>query len=84
MFFLGLGVEYVKHVKKENETLCEAPKYLGARLNGGYSDHIIVPDSKYLVSYGDMDPAVAAPYACSGLTAFSALKKYQILLLMIG
>ena len=34
-----------------------------------------VPDSKYLVSYGDMDPAMAAPYACSGLTAFSALKK---------
>ena len=60
---------------ENNETLCEAPKYLGARLNGGYSDHIIVPDSKYLVSYGDMDPAVAAPYACSGLTAFSALKK---------
>ena len=34
----------------------------------------IVPDSKYLVSYGDMDPAAAAPYACSGLTAFSALR----------
>ena len=51
------------------------PKYLGARLNGGYSDHIIVPHSKYIVSYGDMDPAQAAPYACSGLTAFSALKK---------
>ena len=51
---------------ENNETLCEAPKYLGARLDGGYSDHIIVPHSKYLVSYGDMDPAQAAPYACSG------------------
>ena len=60
---------------EHNETLCEAPKYLGARLDGGYSDHIIVPHSKYIVSYGDMDPAQAAPYACSGLTAFSALKK---------
>ena len=60
---------------ENNETLCEAPKYLGARLDGGYSDHIIVPHSKYIVSYGDMDPAQAAPYACSGLTAFSALKK---------
>ena len=71
--WIGCGV--CEACKKENETLCEAPKYLGARLNGGYSDHIIVPDSKYLVSYGDMDPAVAAPYACSGLTAYSALKK---------
>ena len=25
-----------------------------------------------------MDPAVAAPYACSGLTAYSALKKIPI------
>ena len=52
---------------ENNETLCEAPKYLGARLDGGYSDHIIVPHSKYIVSYGDMDPAQAAPYACSCL-----------------
>ena len=73
--FPWIGCGKCEACKQENETLCEAPKYLGARLNGGYSDHIIVPDSKYLVSYGDMDPATAAPYACSGLTAFSALKK---------
>ena len=73
--FPWIGCGICQACKEGNETLCEAPKYLGARLNGGYSDHIIVPDSKYLVSYGDMDPAVAAPYACSGLTAFSALKK---------
>ena len=73
--FPWIGCGKCEACKNDNETLCEAPKYLGARLNGGYSDHIIVPDSKYLVSYGDMDPAVAAPYACSGLTAYSALKK---------
>ena len=76
--FPWIGCGKCEACKKDNETLCEAPKYLGARLNGGYSDHIIVPDSKYLVSYGDMDPAVAAPYACSGLTAYSALKKIPI------
>ena len=73
--FPWIGCGKCEECIKENETLCEAPKYLGARLNGGYSDHIIVPNSRYLVSYGDMDPAVAAPYACSGLTAYSALKK---------
>ena len=73
--FPWIGCGKCEQCQKDNETLCEAPKYLGARLNGGYSDHIIVPDSKYLVSYGNMDPAIAAPYACSGLTAFSALKK---------
>ena len=73
--FPWIGCGKCDACEEENETLCEAPKYLGARLDGGYSDHIIVPDSRYLVSYGDMDPAVAAPYACSGLTAYSALKK---------
>ena len=63
--FPWIGCGKCEACKNDNETLCEAPKYLGARLNGGYSDHIIVPDSKYLVSYGDMDPAVAAPYALS-------------------
>ena len=73
--FPWIGCGTCEACKEDNETLCEAPKYLGARLNGGYSDHIIVPDSRYLVPYGDIDPAVAAPYACSGLTAYSALKK---------
>ena len=75
IIFPWIGCGNCEACIEENETLCEAPKYLGARLDGGYSDYIIVPDSRYLVSYGDMDPAVAAPYACSGLTAYSALKK---------
>ena len=57
--------------RNENETLCEAPKYLGARLDGGYSTHIIVPHERYLVPYGDLNPFQAAPYACSGLTALA-------------
>ena len=73
--FPWIGCQNCETCKNEKETLCENPKYLGARLNGGYSDHIIIPDGKYLVPYGDLDPAQAAPYACSGLTAYSALKK---------
>jgi len=73
--FPWIGCQSCSACDKEQETLCENPQYLGARLNGGYSDHIIIPNSKYLVSYGGLDPVQAAPYACSGLTAYSALKK---------
>ena len=73
--FPWIGCQSCNACDKEQETLCENPQYLGARLNGGYSDHIIIPNSKYLVSYGGLDPVQAAPYACSGLTAYSALKK---------
>ena len=73
--FPWIGCQSCNACNNEQETLCENPKYLGARLNGGYSDHIIIPNAKYIISYGNLDPAQAAPYACSGLTAYSALKK---------
>jgi len=73
--FPWIGCQSCNACDKEQETLCENPQYLGARLNGGYSDYIIVPNAKYIISYGDLEPAQAAPYACSGLTAYSALKK---------
>ena len=73
--FPWIGCQKCESCLNKKETLCDNPKYLGARLNGGYSDHIIIPDGRYLVPYGDLDPAQAAPYACSGLTAYSALKK---------
>lgn len=58
------------------EHLCAAPRFLGANRNGGFADHVLVPDARYLVPLGDLDPVRAAPLACSGLTTFSALKKF--------
>jgi propanol-preferring alcohol dehydrogenase len=54
---------------------CAAPQYLGVHRDGGYADHILVPDAKYLLDIGDLDPAEIAPYACSGITTYSALNK---------
>lgn len=42
---------------------------------GGYADHVLVPHPRYLVDIGDLDPILAAPLVCSGLTTYSALKK---------
>lgn len=56
------------------ENHCSAPQCLGVHRNGGYADHILVPHAKYLIDIGDLDPAQIAPYACSGLTTYSALK----------
>ncbi|GAC1424705.1 MAG: alcohol dehydrogenase [Candidatus Velthaea sp.] len=58
-----------------NEHLCSRPRALGAGADGGYSDHVLVPHSRYLVDYGKLPEALAATYACSGLTAYSALRK---------
>ena len=57
------------------EQLCARPRNIGVNLHGGYADYCLVPDAKYLFGYGDTPPALAATYACSGITAFGALKK---------
>ncbi len=61
--------------KKRDENLCLAPRFLGVQKAGGYSDHIMVPHPRYLLDIGKLPPAEAAPYACSGLTTYSALRK---------
>ena len=58
-----------------NENHCAAPRYLGVYRPGGYADYLLVPDARYLIDIGDLDPATIAPYACSGLTTYSALRK---------
>ena len=71
------------------ENLCMKPRSLGVYCDGGYSDEIVVPRARYCLPLGGLDPIAAAPYACSGVTAYSALKKFGDLpkdepLLIIG
>ncbi len=71
------------------ENLCEGrPKFLGVFMDGGYSDYIVVPNARYLVSAEGIDPKQTAPLACSGLTAYSSVVKCDLkpedLLLIIG
>lgn len=61
--------------KSSDEHLCPTPQYLGVLRPGGYADHVLVPHPRYLIDIPAIPPEQAAPYACSGLTAYSALKK---------
>ena len=61
--------------KAGDELLCMTPRTLGTRRAGGYSDHVVAPHPRYLVDYEGIPTELACTYACSGLTAFSALKK---------
>ncbi len=63
--------------KSGEENLCTRPRSLGARVDGGYSDHVVVPHTRYLIDYQGIDRDLACTYACSGLTAYSALTKLK-------
>ncbi len=57
------------------EHLCDRGRALGVHVNGGFAEYVLVPDARYLFDPGDTGNALACTYACSGLTAYSALKK---------
>jgi len=60
-----------------DENMCLKPASLGVYCDGGYADHMSVPHPKYLLDLKGLDPVTAAPYACSGVTTYSALKKVE-------
>jgi len=61
-----------------DENMCVVkPNSIGVYCDGGYADHMTVPNPKYLLNLKGLDPVTAAPYACSGVTTYSALKKVE-------
>jgi len=61
--------------KKGDTNLCEAPKSLGVFQDGGYAEYSLIPDYKFLAKISGIDLDGAASLACSGLTAYTAVKK---------
>jgi alcohol dehydrogenase/propanol-preferring alcohol dehydrogenase len=59
----------------EEDNMCLNGRSLGVYQNGGYGTHVVAPHPRHLVDPGTLDLAVAATYACSGITVFSAIRK---------
>ena len=70
-----LGCGECEFCTSGRDNMCPAPRQIGVHRPGGYAEKIIVPDAKFLVDADGIDPVLAGLYACSGLTAYSALRK---------
>ena len=75
LIYPWVGCGNCHHCEAGRDNYCAAGKNLGVARHGGYADHILVPDAKYLVDITGLDPSWAATMACSGLTAYSAVNK---------
>lgn len=58
-----------------DENLCAQPRFHGVQARGGFAEHVLVPDEEFLVDVDGLDPAIAATYACSGVTVYGAVQK---------
>ncbi|MFO1038846.1 MAG: alcohol dehydrogenase [Geminicoccaceae bacterium] len=70
-----IGCGKCKVCLRGEELLCLTPRVVGTWKDGGYSTHVIVPHPRYLVDYTGLPVELACTYACSGITALSALNK---------
>lgn len=53
------------------QTAIRAP---GVGYDGGHAPYVLVPDARFLVPIGDLDPVLAAPLTDAGITTYSAIK----------
>jgi D-arabinose 1-dehydrogenase-like Zn-dependent alcohol dehydrogenase len=72
--WIGCGAADCQECRRGDEQMC-GKLSLGVFQHGGFSDHVLVPHPRYLLDYGALPDALAATFACSGLTAYAALKK---------
>jgi alcohol dehydrogenase len=61
------------------ENLCSEHHHLGIAADGGFATHVLIPHPRYLLDYAPLSPSFAGPLMCSGLTAYSALKRVSAL-----
>jgi len=71
------GCGSCERCRNGQEHLCDAPRQLGITVDGGYASHVLVPHPRYLIDAQGIDARLAGSYMCSGVTAYSAIRKAQ-------
>lgn len=69
------GCGHCRNCLAGEDQMCLSPRSLGVFRDGGYGTHVLVDKPEHLIDFGGVDPALAATYACSGITAYSAVRK---------
>ena len=70
-----VGCGQCRRCRNEEDSLCMKMQSLGLVNDGGFAEYVLVPDTKYLVDPGDVDPAVACTFGCSGVTVMNSIEK---------
>jgi alcohol dehydrogenase len=73
--FPWIGCGACAACKAGEENLCNTNRHLGISADGGFASHVLVPHPRYLIDYAPLSPSFAGALMCSGLTAYSALKR---------
>ena len=72
--WLGHTCGRCEYCRSDQENLCDAPRFTGYQIDGGYADYVTA-DARYCFPVpSDYSDAEAAPLLCAGLIGHRALK----------
>jgi alcohol dehydrogenase, propanol-preferring len=72
-----IGCGQCRFCQADQDNLCNAMRAMGIGIPGGFATHLLVPHARYLVDAEGLDAAACAVLACGGVTAYSAVSKFQ-------
>ena len=70
-----MGCGTCRRCQAGDEHLCATTHHLGITVDGGYASHVLVPHRRYLIDIAGIAPELAGSFMCSGVTAYSAVRK---------
>ncbi|HTA40029.1 MAG TPA: NAD(P)-dependent alcohol dehydrogenase [Candidatus Acidoferrales bacterium] len=80
--YCAWGCGICDNCRRGSENYCSSSgmRGPGLGLEGAMASHVIVPNARYLVPIGDLDPRDVAPLADAGITAYHAISRARDLL----
>ena len=75
LIYPWIGCGFCPACRVGNDNLCDTPRSIGLFQDGGYAEYVLVSNVKFLVKVEGIDLDAASSLACSGLTAYTAIKK---------
>jgi alcohol dehydrogenase, propanol-preferring len=80
--YCAWGCGKCDNCRRGSENYCSSSGMSGPGLGreGAMASHVVVPDARYLVPIGDLDPRDVAPLADAGITAYHAISRSRDLL----
>ncbi|MFQ5825539.1 MAG: zinc-dependent alcohol dehydrogenase family protein, partial [bacterium] len=64
--------------QRNQENLCDAPKFTGYDVNGGYAEYLVAPEAFVYSIPLEVEASEAAPFLCAGIIGYRALKRSDV------
>ena len=72
--WLASTCQHCRYCERGQENLCEAARFTGYQVDGGYAEYVLADADYVLVFEHDIDAVATAPLLCAGLIGYRSLR----------